>query len=120
MAKSPFVCARCASSRSCPASNRTARSSPPSGSVANAGSGCSQMAMAQKMAWQAKINLLRRSEEHTSELQSLMRISYAVFCLKKKKQIKNKIYIDSKYQTKQHKKKRYYKIIDTTIIKLKI
>src|SRR3546814_1655596 len=34
-----------------------------------------------------------RSEEHTSELQSLMRISYAVFCLKKKKK--------SKYNTKQ-------------------
>src|SRR3546814_4007901 len=31
-----------------------------------------------------------RSEEHTSELQSLMRISYAVFCLKKKKNNKNK------------------------------
>src|SRR3546814_6570972 len=30
----------------------------------------------------------KRSEEHTSELQSLMRISYAVFCLKKKKNIK--------------------------------
>src|SRR3546814_8758219 len=30
-----------------------------------------------------------RSEEHTSELQSLMRISYAVFCLKKKKQHNN-------------------------------
>src|SRR3546814_7694506 len=30
-----------------------------------------------------------RSEEHTSELQSLMRISYAVFCLKKKKQTYN-------------------------------
>src|SRR3546814_6049153 len=30
----------------------------------------------------------RRSEEHTSELQSLMRISYAVFCLKKKKNTK--------------------------------
>src|SRR3546814_5313647 len=29
----------------------------------------------------------QRSEEHTSELQSLMRISYAVFCLKKKKQL---------------------------------
>src|SRR3546814_1348551 len=29
---------------------------------------------------------MRRSEEHTSELQSLMRISYAVFCLKKKNQ----------------------------------
>src|SRR3546814_7367088 len=31
-----------------------------------------------------------RSEEHTSELQSLMRISYAVFCLKKKTQIQQK------------------------------
>src|SRR3546814_1436310 len=31
---------------------------------------------------------LARSEEHTSELQSLMRISYAVFCLKKKNQQK--------------------------------
>src|SRR3546814_10708132 len=30
-------------------------------------------------------NIKQRSEEHTSELQSLMRISYAVFCLKKKK-----------------------------------
>src|SRR3546814_1730432 len=30
-----------------------------------------------------------RSEEHTSELQSLLRISYAVFCLKKKKEIKH-------------------------------
>src|SRR3546814_3686076 len=30
-----------------------------------------------------------KSEEHTSELQSLMRISYAVFCLKKKKEITN-------------------------------
>src|SRR3546814_10174379 len=34
----------------------------------------------------------RRSEEHTSELQSLMRISYAVFCLKKKK---NKTHINT-------------------------
>src|SRR3546814_7188611 len=33
-----------------------------------------------------------RSEEHTSELQSLMRISYAVFCLKKKKKTIMKIY----------------------------
>src|SRR3546814_4817620 len=32
-----------------------------------------------------RIRRRRRSEEHTSELQSLMRISYAVFCLKKKK-----------------------------------
>src|SRR3546814_5529439 len=35
-----------------------------------------------------------RSEEHTSELQSLMRISYAVFCLKKKK--KNEVRLQSK------------------------
>src|SRR3546814_2959977 len=34
--------------------------------------------------------ILSRSEEHTSELQSLMRISYAVFCLKKKKNNKHK------------------------------
>src|SRR3546814_6753998 len=34
------------------------------------------------------IEHLGRSEEHTSELQSLMRISYAVFCLKKKKNLK--------------------------------
>src|SRR3546814_7933757 len=33
-----------------------------------------------------------RSEEHTSELQSLMRISYAVFCLKKKKNMKCRLY----------------------------
>src|SRR3546814_8539725 len=34
--------------------------------------------------------IVLRSEEHTSELQSLMRISYAVFCLKKKKKYKHK------------------------------
>src|SRR3546814_3897177 len=38
-----------------------------------------------------------RSEEHTSELQSLMRISYAVFCLKKKKKSKHKTY-DNTYR----------------------
>src|SRR3546814_7869879 len=37
------------------------------------------------MAAARPVKLLLRSEEHTSELQSLMRISYAVFCLKKKK-----------------------------------
>src|SRR3546814_1577503 len=48
---------------------------PPWRSPDDAGSGC----------W--------RSEEHTSELQSLMRISYAVFCLKKKKNTKKKTHI---------------------------
>src|SRR3546814_2222065 len=41
-----------------------------------------------------------RSEEHTSELQSLMRISYAVFCLKKKK---TKTKIDMSQQDLQYK-----------------
>src|SRR3546814_5935110 len=36
--------------------------------------------------WNTGFQNLVRSEEHTSELQSLMSISYAVFCLKKKKQ----------------------------------
>src|SRR3546814_2745258 len=42
-----------------------------------------------------------RSEEHTSELQSLMRISYAVFCLKKK------IYCESKLYKHVHKESLY-------------
>src|SRR3546814_9747633 len=45
-----------------------------------------------------------RSEEHTSELQSLMRISYAVFCLKKKKNNTN----HSKSTTKLIKNKKAY------------
>src|SRR3546814_7826371 len=39
------------------------------------------------LVWRAR---MQRSEEHTSELQSLMRISYDVFCLKKKKPNKSK------------------------------
>src|SRR3546814_2579571 len=39
----------------------------------------------------------RRSEEHTSELQSLMRISYAVFCLKKKNKHNTQLYIHTYY-----------------------
>src|SRR3546814_3121816 len=39
---------------------------------------------------------LNRSEEHTSELQSLMRISYAVFCLKKKKSQNKANHIEQK------------------------
>src|SRR3546814_9740591 len=43
-----------------------------------------------------------RSEEHTSELQSLMRISYAVFCLKKKKEIQTDTYQHQQQKQKQH------------------
>src|SRR3546814_2113972 len=51
----------------------------------------------------------RRSEEHTSELQSLMRISYAVFCLKKKTKKKKTYTIEShsasQYYTQTNKHK---------------
>src|SRR3546814_9992791 len=49
---------------------------------------------------------LMRSEEHTSELQSLMRISYAVFCLKKKKHIseQNNYPLDTLDHTTDHNK----------------
>src|SRR3546814_5215375 len=42
-----------------------------------------------------------RSEEHTSELQSLMRISYAVFCLKKKKKTEHDIHSIVKNEVKR-------------------
>src|SRR3546814_3682137 len=44
-----------------------------------------------------------RSEEHTSELQSLMRISYAVFCLKKKQRKNNKCITLQYHYTRIHK-----------------
>src|SRR3546814_3184874 len=48
--------------------------------------------------------LRHRSEEHTSELQSLMRISYAVFCLKKKKKIEcTTTYTTNKFHTKHNR-----------------
>src|SRR3546814_9922953 len=43
-----------------------------------------------------------RSEEHTSELQSLMRISYAVFCLKKKKKTKRNLNTNIKTNKKKN------------------
>src|SRR3546814_2158583 len=47
----------------------------------------------------AELDITTRSEEHTSELQSLMRISYAVFCLKKKNQTNT----ETKHQIQQCK-----------------
>src|SRR3546814_1294432 len=58
-----------------------------------------------------------RSEEHTSELQSLMRISYAVFCLKKKKQKKTeerKQKKRAKYRTHNKKSKAKRRLIEKT------
>src|SRR3546814_1095652 len=46
--------------------------------------------------WASTEPRIRRSEEHTSELQSLMRISYAVFCLKKKKNSTESSYTHNK------------------------
>src|SRR3546814_4965227 len=45
--------------------------------------------ISEKLAFLRELDKQQRSEEHTSELQSLMRISYAVFCLKKKKYKQN-------------------------------
>src|SRR3546814_2170849 len=56
------------------------------------------------------VTVRTRSEEHTSELQSLMRISYAVFCLKKKKKIKTIIkmtHINLVFTTKTKKNSVY-------------
>src|SRR3546814_5040921 len=55
---------------------------------------------------------IRRSEEHTSELQSLMRISYAVFCLKKKNNLI--ITTKQKYITQIKKPNMTNMTIDTT------
>src|SRR3546814_3199536 len=51
-----------------------------------------------------------RSEEHTSELQSLMRISYAVFCLKKKKRTITSIPPIKDHTQQQKKTKLHYNI----------
>src|SRR3546814_1748869 len=65
-----------------------------------------------------RISPTGRSEEHTSELQSLMRISYAVFCLKKKKHLK---LIKNKFGTtlqqeceKQRQQHRRYENVQNT------
>src|SRR3546814_8646207 len=52
---------------------------------------------------------VRRSEEHTSELQSLMRISYAVFCLKKKKHRNQKAQrtCETTWRNRQNRHKHY-------------
>src|SRR3546814_3863581 len=71
-------------------------------SAACAGGGCPGRVSGRRAGWTRRDRALvpgpcagprPRSEEHTSELQSLMRISYAVFCLKKKK------YVSSLYAT---------------------
>src|SRR3546814_9186758 len=72
---SPCLCPCCTWAASCAAPGHMAHNTPATaaGIAQNARPPC-----------QLSVPLDRRSEEHTSELQSLMRISYAVFCLKKK------------------------------------
>src|SRR3546814_1578178 len=48
----------------------------------------------------------KRSEEHTSELQSLMRISYAVFCLKKKKKMQHQRHKDNETHNASYTKEK--------------
>src|SRR3546814_7665461 len=71
--------------RSCEGARRKAEPEPRAPFEAGDGSGARGGAEARSGARRS-----HRSEEHTSELQSLMRISYAVFCLKKKKTQKKK------------------------------
>src|SRR3546814_5335197 len=52
--------------------------------------------------WLGTLSRRPRSEEHTSELQSLMRISYAVFCLKKKKAKYTKHNFKQNYEPDQY------------------
>src|SRR3546814_9375705 len=56
-----------------------------------------------------------RSEEHTSELQSLMRISYAVFCLKKKKltRIRHFPFDQSSHYLQHHSRVKQRTLVDT-------
>src|SRR3546814_6757630 len=72
--------------------------------VAGASAGSAFQRRAAAVASRSVQSPIGRSEEHTSELQSLMRISYAVFCLKKKKKKKHtklqKIKINQPHQSK--------------------
>src|SRR3546814_1992333 len=83
--RSPMAKAR---ERSCSATPTSSQAWPPARSLPGAAeaafSNMAEMPCAHA-AWSGSWQPARRSEEHTSELQSLMRISYAVFCLKKKK-----------------------------------
>src|SRR3546814_7797537 len=72
--------------------------------------GCLLAASRHPTADLGKLDVPARSEEHTSELQSLMRISYAVFCLKKKKKqhpLENRQIISS-YQQQYKLNLHYY------------
>src|SRR3546814_3144817 len=74
----------------------------PEQDIAIGGQICEQRALfvvERKIANAQRQQQCRRSEEHTSELQSLMRISYAVFCLKKKN-----TYINTNNKIQQHYK----------------
>src|SRR3546814_6783697 len=63
---------------------------------------------AAKATFELGVGPSERSEEHTSELQSLMRISYAVFCLKKKKKNNIIYYIHIHISNRNHRYKKYY------------
>src|SRR3546814_4199414 len=65
----------------------------------------------------AKPDPVARSEEHTSELQSLMRISYAVFCLKKKKNRKKEKTGDRLIYESKHSMDKGYRMYTVRIVK---
>src|SRR3546814_5155174 len=76
------------------------------GGDAHAGHGMTEMPARARHArteYGSNTDMRVRSEEHTSELQSLMRISYAVFCLKKKKKQKKKKDVSRQKHNENHK-----------------
>src|SRR3546814_5112404 len=85
VAASPAIAARSNPTSPCTDANRSStRANASAGSSPASGSRYSSSSIILSLSAQSAI-VTDRSEEHTSELQSLMRISYAVFCLKKKK-----------------------------------
>src|SRR3546814_5504025 len=84
-ASAPSICGACPAAASTPCT-LTASTLLSSSSYSACTSGLSPSRYRRRRSSPSCLNFAR-SEEHTSELQSLMRISYAVFCLKKKRQI---------------------------------
>src|SRR3546814_2174812 len=102
-------CARCSKRPTTSCSIRRRRHSPATSSASISircvSCACSVQRSSRRFRIRWKMRCRKRSEEHTSELQSLMRISYAVFCLKKKN---THINLQQKTIITETKQKHYY------------
>src|SRR3546814_5181668 len=87
--------------RQCPVPDRCAGAEAPG--LCRQGAGPAEAGRAGGLCEILAAPAVRRSEEHTSELQSLMRISYAVFCLKKKRKKPTKQLMNNKRREEEYK-----------------